>query len=51
MIRCWQESNASVHEPHWRFSMEKILHERQRWGFQDLEALIAFLRSELEEAL
>jgi hypothetical protein len=27
--------------------VEEVLHERQRRGFDDLEALIAFLRDEL----
>ena len=34
--------------PLWRFSVEEILHERQTRGFSNLEALIAFLRAELD---
>ena len=48
LIRCWQERNADPSsDPHWRFSVEEVLHERKRWGFKDLEKLIAFLRIEL----
>ena len=48
LIRCWQESNALPHAPRWRFSVEAVLHERERWGFKDLDALFTFLRAELE---
>jgi hypothetical protein len=27
--------------------VEEVLHERRRWGFSDLESLMAFLRAEL----
>ena len=47
LIRCWQESNALPHAPRWRFSVEEVLHERKRWGFEDLDKLFAFLRAEL----
>jgi hypothetical protein len=50
LIRCWQEQDAASGDPpRWRFSLEEVLHQRKRWGFRDLEALIAFLRAELEE--
>ena len=53
LIRCWQEnaaasSGALPDTPRWRFSVEEVLHERKRWGFEDLDALFAFLRAELE---
>ncbi len=48
LIRCWQESNMVPHAPRWRFSVEEVLHERKRWGFEDLDALLAFLRTELD---
>jgi hypothetical protein len=53
LIRCWQEnaaasSGAHPHTPRWRFSVEEVLHERKRWGFEELDALFAFLRAELE---
>ena len=53
LIRCWQESGAQgcstqPDMPRWRFSVEEVLHERKRWGFEDLNALFAFLRAELE---
>lgn len=49
LIRCWQEYNAQPDVPRWRFSVEEVLHERKRWGFEDLDALFAFLRAELED--
>jgi P pilus assembly chaperone PapD len=49
LLRCWREGEAaSDREPLWRFSVEEILPERRRKGFNNLEALIAFLRAELE---
>ena len=53
LIRCWQESGAQgcaaqPDMPRWRFSVEEVLHERKRWGFEDLDALFAFLRAELQ---
>jgi hypothetical protein len=53
LIRCWQEnaaasSGALPDTPRWHLSVEEVLHERKRWGFEDLEALFAFLRAELE---
>ena len=48
LIRCWQERNSDPGDgPHWRFSVEEVLHERKRQGFKDLASLIAFLRAEL----
>jgi hypothetical protein len=48
LVRCWQEHNSVPgHGPHWHFSVEEVLYERKRRGFMDLEALVAFLRSEL----
>ena len=48
LIRCWQEGKAAPgKEIHWRFSLEEVLHERHRRGFDSLDALIAFLRIEL----
>jgi len=49
LIRCWQESNVQPHAPRWRFSVEEVLHKRQRWGFGDLDALVAFLRAHLDD--
>ena len=48
LIRCWQEHNAQPDTQRWRFSVEEVLHERKRWGFEELDALFAFLRAELE---
>jgi hypothetical protein len=47
LLRCWQEQAAPGEEPRWRFSLEEVLHERWRKGFDSPEALIAFLRAEL----
>ncbi len=48
LLRCWQEEKATPgQEPRWRFSVEEVLHERRRKGFDSLEALVAFLRAEL----
>lgn len=51
LLRCWQEGEAaSGKEPPWRFSVEEILPERRRKGFSSLEALVAFLRAELDSS-
>ena len=48
LLRCWREEKAAPgKEPLWRFSVEEILHERRRKGFNNLGALIAFLQAEL----
>lgn len=48
LLRCWREEEATPgNESFWRFSVEEILHERRRKGFNNLGALIAFLRTEL----
>ena len=50
LIRCWRERNASPDaSPMWRLSIEDVLGERHRRGFDDVESLIAFLLSELSE--
>jgi hypothetical protein len=48
LLRCWREEQAAPKgAPQWRFSLEEVLHERQRWGFNSLEALVAFLQAEM----
>jgi len=48
LLRCWQEGEAAPgEEPRCRFSVEEILHKRRRKGFDNLEALLDFLRAEL----
>ena len=48
LVRCWQEGGPDPDGAReWRFSVEEVLHERQRRGFDDLEDLVAFLREEL----
>jgi hypothetical protein len=50
LLRCWQEEASDPNgTPGWRFSVEEVLHERQRRGFDSLEALVAFLRDELAD--
>ncbi len=50
LIRCWHERNTSPDaSPTWRLSIEDVLGERHRRGFDDVESLIAFLLSELSE--
>lgn len=45
LLRCWQEGDPRLGErPVWRFSLQEIGEEGRRWGFGDLEALVAFLR-------
>jgi hypothetical protein len=47
LLRCWREGEATGSEkPRWRFCIEEVLQERPRQGFDDLDALIAFLQAE-----
>jgi hypothetical protein len=51
LLRCWRERRgAAAWEFLWRFSLEEVFGERRRRGFHSLEALIAFIRGELQEA-
>ncbi len=48
LLRCWQEGETAPDEkPHWRFSLEEVLHGRRRRGFDSLQALVTFLQAEL----
>ena len=50
LLRCWREEGTpSCQAPRWRFSVEDILQHRSRRGFEDLDALVAFLRAELTD--
>jgi hypothetical protein len=50
LLRCWQERKAAAgQKPRWRFCIEEVLQERPRQGFDDLDALVAFLRAELDD--
>jgi hypothetical protein len=52
LVRCWQEGAPdSDRTPQWRFSVEEVLHKRQRRDFDSLDALFAFLRDELNEVI
>ena len=49
LLRCWQEAGAGPDgEPAWRFALARPGGERTQRGFASLEALMAFLREELE---
>jgi hypothetical protein len=50
LLRCWQEGETLGSEGHrWRFSVEEVLHKRRQRGFNGLEALFVFLRTELAD--
>jgi len=49
LLRCWQEAGTGPDgEPAWRFTLGQPGDEGRRRGFPSLEALMAFLRTELE---
>ncbi len=49
MLRFWEiRSRDPNHPPAWRFSLEDP-HTGDRLGFADLEALVAFLQTELAD--
>jgi hypothetical protein len=51
LMRCWQEGKAAFSEKlRWRFSLEGVLQNRPRQGFDTLEELIAFVQAELDDA-
>ena len=48
LLRCWQEGRAlRGDESRWRYSLEGVWPTRSHRGFDDLEALVAFLLGEL----
>ena len=48
LLTMWRERPARPGQPAvWRFSLEDI-QTRQRHGFADLDALVAFLRARME---
>lgn len=50
LLRCWQEGETVDDKaPHWRFSLEEVLRKEPRQGFDSLEALLAFLQTELTD--
>ena len=50
LLRCWQEGEpTSNKQPHWRFSIEEILLKRRRQAFNSVQALAAFLQTELND--
>lgn len=49
VLRCWlEEGQIPGQDPSWRFSLERVPHQRTRRGFGSLEAMVSFLRSELD---
>ena len=50
LLRCWPDGKAPRSDQiRWRYSLEGVLPKRSRQGFDDLESLVAFLRSELTD--
>ena len=49
LLRCWSTQTEEALGP-WRFSLEEVGPERQRMGFASLEALMAYISSELNDA-
>jgi hypothetical protein len=44
LLRCWQEADGGAGGgPAWRFSLTHIDAKREKRGFADLEALLAYL--------
>jgi hypothetical protein len=51
VLRCWHEGEVTPGaKQRWRFSVEEILQRRYRKGFDNLEALVAFLQEEFSVA-
>jgi hypothetical protein len=50
LLRCWQNGELADDQPcRWRFSVEEILQRRSRRGFESLDALVDFLRADLDD--
>lgn len=50
LLRCWQEQvSGPGGAPVWRFSLQEVGAGGRRWGFSDLDTLVAFLREALGE--
>ncbi len=47
VLRVWQDD----HSQGWRFSLEEIGRSRPRHGFRSLDALTAFIETELEQSM
>jgi hypothetical protein len=51
ILRFWKEDNTAPEaESCWRFVLEEVFQDHRRWGFTSLAALVAFLKSELDES-
>lgn len=50
LLRCWREGGDTPGAaPRWRFSVEEVLSQQARRGFDDMEAALGFLRAEMAE--
>jgi hypothetical protein len=48
LVRCWLVPPATTGEPAtWRFELREVSAEPQKYGFSDLEQLIAFVAAKL----
>jgi hypothetical protein len=48
LVRCWLMPPATTDEPAaWRFELREVAAEPQKYGFSDLEQLIAFMAAKL----
>ena len=51
LLRCWQEPGAGPDgAPAWRFALLQLDGEETKRGFASLEALCAYVRTELDRA-
>jgi hypothetical protein len=49
LLRCWEERSQDLRLlPQWRFGLEDS-HTGRRYGFPDLDSLMAFLPTELAD--
>lgn len=53
LLRCWQEPPAQPGDAPsaWRFALEQVAQEPQRYGFNSLEAVFVFLQEALADQL
>jgi hypothetical protein len=48
LVRCWLIPPATIGEPvTWRFELREVAADPQKYGFSDLEQLIAFMAAKL----
>ncbi|MFN8482330.1 MAG: hypothetical protein U0768_04600 [Anaerolineae bacterium] len=50
LIRCWQDGHSRGDDaPAWRFSVEEVGGDRQRYGFTSLDSLVVFLEQWMQD--